>query len=147
MVFPWILPLSWQTSFLRGTSCISFQRAIEKHLFLLSLCSHCDSPMQIHTFQQPGLPQEAGGGDRHSNPLSKPLPVLSLNSFVFHSNCVYRRNILCSLSAVNANDGTSPIIKHQQTYCYSGSSQYLYVVGIISPVLLKRAVRTEIQKG
>ena len=111
-------------------------------------CSHCDSAMQMQTHSSNlDFLREASGGDRHSDPLSKPLPVLSLNSFVFHSNCVYRRNILCSLSAVNVNDNTLPIIKHQQMYCYSGSSQCLYVVGIISPVLLKRAVRTEIQKG
>ena len=58
MVFPWILPLSWQTSFLRGTSCISFRRAIEKHLSLLSLLFPLwFSYANANTFQQPGLPQ------------------------------------------------------------------------------------------
>lgn len=111
-------------------------------------CSHCDSAVQMHTHSSNlDFLREASGGGRHSDPLSKPLPVLSLSSLVFHSNCVYRRNILCFLSAMNVNDSTSRNIKHRQTYCYSGSSQYLYVVGVIRPVLLKRAVRTEIQKG
>lgn len=99
------------------------------------------------------LVRAADGGDANNDPLSQTLPVLSFNCHLFLIGIVTTGEVyLHSPSASNGGDSAGSfqsIAKHIVIVDLHNNATIMHnnVVGTIIPVVWKRAVRTEMQKG